>query len=210
MRWTVPNVLTVLRVLAAPALPLAYVLLPRPLADYVAIGLFLAAAATDWLDGYLARRLDQHSAFGIMLDPIADKAMVIVAAATVIGLAGLNWPILLPLLVILMREVLISGLREFLGDIKLPVTRLAKWKTAVQMAGILGLLLTNLLQWQYERLYYAGATPDDPVYRQALELYVSAFWAALALIWVAGLLTAVTGIDYWRKARPHLLAREGP
>ena len=76
MSWSLPNVLTVLRLLAAPAVPLAFLLLPRPLADWAALLLFVGAALTDWVDGYLARAWRQESRFGAMLDPIADKAMV--------------------------------------------------------------------------------------------------------------------------------------
>ncbi|MEO1001402.1 MAG: CDP-alcohol phosphatidyltransferase family protein, partial [Pseudomonadota bacterium] len=103
-------------------------------------------------------------------------------------------------LAILMREVLVSGLREYLGDVKLPVTRLAKWKTTVQMVAIGALLLTNLAQWRYEALYYAGV-PDLTGPERA---YVGVFWAALVLIWLAAALTVVTGVQYWRRGLAHM------
>src|SRR5690606_17421410 len=86
MRWTIPNLLTVLRLLAAPGVALAFVVFPRPLADWIAMSLFVMAALTDYVDGRLARAWQQESAFGRMLDPIADKAMVIIALAVIIGL----------------------------------------------------------------------------------------------------------------------------
>ncbi|MEM6467905.1 MAG: CDP-alcohol phosphatidyltransferase family protein, partial [Pseudomonadota bacterium] len=88
MTWTLPNILTTGRLLAAPAFALVFLVLPRPLADMVALVLFVLAAATDFLDGYLARRLNQESAFGRMLDPIADKAMVVIALSVVLALSG--------------------------------------------------------------------------------------------------------------------------
>src|SRR5690606_31174582 len=129
------NLLTVLRLLAAPGVALAFVVFPRPLADWIAMSLFVMAALTDYVDGRLARAWQQESAFGRMLDPIADKAMVIIALAVIIGLSGINPLILVPVAFILLREVFVSGLREFLGAKagRLKVTWLAKWKTTAQM-----------------------------------------------------------------------------
>ena len=138
MRWTIPNTLTVLRLLAAPALASGCVSVARPWADWLALVLFVSAAATDWLDGRLARAWGMESKFGAMLDPIADKAMVIIALAVLIGLLGPNFWIMVPAALILFREAFVSGLREFLGDTAGPlkVTTLAKWKTTVQMVAI--------------------------------------------------------------------------
>jgi CDP-diacylglycerol---glycerol-3-phosphate 3-phosphatidyltransferase len=182
MTWTLPTILTLSRVAAAPLVALVFVVLARPAADAVALVLFLAAAGTDWLDGFLARRLDQHSAFGKMLDPIADKAMVAIALAVLMALSGLAPLLVLPAVAILLREVLVSGLREYLGAVKLDVTRLAKWKTAAQMIAI-GLLL-------------AGPPLGLPA------------WPGLALLWLAAALTIHTGLDYFRKARPYLDGRK--
>jgi Phosphatidylglycerophosphate synthase len=115
MRWTLPNTLTVFRMIAAPCVALVFVAAPRPVADWVALILFVVASLTDYVDGYLARRWRQISAFGTMLDPIADKAVVVIAIATLYGLFGLNLWIVVPATVILLREVFVSGLREFLG-----------------------------------------------------------------------------------------------
>lgn len=175
MVWTLPNTLTVLRLVAAPCVALAFVVFPRPVADWVAVMLFVGASATDWIDGYLARAWNQQSRFGTMLDPIADKAMVLIALALVLGLSGLDPWILVPGTVILFREVFVSGLREFLGAQagQLKVTRLAKWKTTVQMVAISLLLL-------------------------GLDLI------GTVLLWVAAALTAITGWDYFRKSLPYL------
>ena len=175
MSWTVPNILTVLRLLAAPCVALAFVVFDRPAADWVAAVLFVAASATDWVDGYLARAWNQQSRFGTMLDPIADKAMVIIALALVLGLSDLSPWVLIPGTLILFREVFVSGLREFLGAQagQLKVTRLAKWKTTVQMVAITLLLLG---------LQAAG----------------------IGFLWLAAALTVVTGWDYFQKSMPYL------
>ncbi len=141
MIWTVSNILTFARVLAAPVVALVFVLVDRPLADWVAFVLFVVAALTDYVDGWLARRWEQISEIGKMLDPIADKAMVTIALAVLAGLIGISFWYVVPVAAILLREVLVSGLREYLGDVKLPVTQLAKWKTTAQMVAIGWLLL---------------------------------------------------------------------
>ncbi|MEL6235600.1 MAG: CDP-diacylglycerol--glycerol-3-phosphate 3-phosphatidyltransferase [Pseudomonadota bacterium] len=181
----VPNILTVMRILAAPALALILTLAQSPAAYSWAFMLFSLAAFTDFLDGWLARRLGAISAIGRMLDPIADKVMVMIALATLLAVTGPSPALMLPSLAIFLREVLISGLREFLGDIKLPVTFAAKAKTTVQMLAIGGLLL-------------AGAVPAAPL----LQI------AALGLLWIAAGLTIFTGIDYLRQAGPHLKGRD--
>ncbi|MEL6267412.1 MAG: CDP-diacylglycerol--glycerol-3-phosphate 3-phosphatidyltransferase [Pseudomonadota bacterium] len=173
--WTIPNILTAGRIAASPVVALMVL----EGATGPAFALFVVAALTDFLDGWLARALDQRSALGAMLDPIADKAMVILVLAALLGDAG--WAIALPAMAIILREVLVSGLREYLGDVKLAVTRLAKWKTAAQLVAVGALLM--------------------PV--EAAQA------AGVVLLWVAAGLTIVTGMDYFRRARPHLAAREG-
>lgn len=188
MIWTTSNILTIARVLAAPCLALVFVLVERPLADRLAFVLFTAAALTDYVDGWLARRWGQISEVGKMLDPIADKAMVTVALAVLTGLVGLSFWYVVPMAAILLREVLVSGLREYLGDVKLPVTQLAKWKTTAQMFAI-GWLLLFL--------------PD--VDGPGLGTY-----SGYALLWVAAVLTVITGWDYFQKGTAVLRARERP
>ncbi len=130
--------LTVLRMLAAPGVAVMFLYFTRPWADWFALILFVVAAVTDYFDGYLARLWKQESKFGAMLDPIADKAMVVIALLVITGFSGMNPWILLPATIILFREVFVSGLREFLGADagKLKVTKLAKYKTTAQMIAI--------------------------------------------------------------------------
>ena len=138
MKWNLPNALTVLRLLAAPGVPLMFLFVSRPFADFAALALFVLAAVTDWFDGYIARLWGQESRFGAAMDPIADKAMVVIALVVMTGYSGMNPWLILPVTVILFREVFVSGLREFLGADagKLAVTKLAKWKTTAQMVAI--------------------------------------------------------------------------
>jgi cardiolipin synthase (CMP-forming) len=143
MMFSLPNLLTLFRIaVILPLVGLFYI--QQPWAVWSALALYIVAALTDFFDGYLARTMNQMSAFGRFLDPIADKLFV---AATLVMLAGFGripgvW--LIPAIVIMMREILIAGLREFLGPHKivLPVSRLAKWKTAAQM-GAIGFLIVG-------------------------------------------------------------------
>lgn len=183
MAYTLPNALTIFRVLAAPFVLVAFFVLARPMADLAAFTLFVVAAVTDFLDGWLARRWDQVSGFGRMLDPIADKAMVAVTGAVLMALSGLDPWIAAPVAAILMRETLVSGLREYLkGARVLDVTLMAKWKTTAQMAAFGALLL-------------AGAWP-------------AIWWAGVALLWVAAALTVITGWDYFAKGLAHIQRQE--
>ena len=118
MIWNLPNILTVLRLLAAPALAVMFLFFSRPYADWFALVLFVSAAITDWFDGYLARSWKQETKMGAMLDPIADKAMVVIALMILVGYSTSHWTawLVLPATVILFREVFVSGLREYLGD----------------------------------------------------------------------------------------------
>jgi len=203
MRWTVPNILTVMRLLAAPGIAIVFVLFDRPTADWIAIGLFIVAALTDYVDGRLARAWGQESNFGRMLDPIADKAMVVIALSVIVGLSGINPLILIPVAFILLREVFVSGLREFLGAQagRLQVTHLAKWKTFAQMVAIPVLLLAGVFEYDRRR-----GTPwiSDWFHDWAAWLLAH---GGLVLIWLAGLLTVMTGYDYLVKALPLLRDR---
>ncbi|QDL93693.1 CDP-diacylglycerol--glycerol-3-phosphate 3-phosphatidyltransferase [Paroceanicella profunda] len=186
MHWTVPNLLTVGRVLAAPLVAMAFVVFDRPTADRLALVLFVTASLTDFLDGWLARRWNQVSDLGRMLDPVADKAMVVIALATLIGLTRLDWLVLLPAVFILLREVLVSGLREFLGAVKLHVTPLAKWKTAVQMTAIALLFLAGS---------FTGGLAD------------TLYGVGIVGLWLAAVLTVATGIDYFARAMGYLAGK---
>lgn len=220
MTWTIPNILTTLRLLAAPGVVLMFLYFTRPWADWFALILFVGAAVTDWFDGYLARLWKQESKLGAMLDPIADKAMVVIALLVITGYAGMDPYILLPATVIMFREVFVSGLREFLGDTAgtLKVTKLAKWKTTAQMVAIAVLFATGIFQHMFiERTVgmddsviaeiFAGG--DDPLsLRLIQQAYWATWWIGVALLWIAALLTLVTGYDYFRKALPHLKDEE--
>jgi CDP-diacylglycerol--glycerol-3-phosphate 3-phosphatidyltransferase len=221
MTWNLPNSLTVLRLLAAPGVAIMFLYFDRPLADFFALFLFLGAAITDWFDGYLARAWKQESKFGAMLDPIADKVMVVIALAVIIGNSGMNPWLLLPATVILFREVFVSGLREYLGSQAglLKVTNLAKWKTTAQMLAIAVIFAGTGLEQIHLTRYYA-VSPE--VYQAALDsgprdwnviwLSMEAGWYSgllgIALLWVAALLTFLTGLDYFRKAVPYLREEE--
>jgi CDP-diacylglycerol--glycerol-3-phosphate 3-phosphatidyltransferase len=206
MTWTIPNTLTVLRLLAAPGVAIMFLYFHRPWADWFALTLFVGAAITDWFDGYLARLWKQESRWGAMLDPIADKAMVVIAIMVITGYNGMNPWLILPATVILFREVFVSGLREFLGEAAatLKVTRLAKWKTTLQMVAIavlfLGTGLTIVEQGRPPRAG-EGVLPADMTWAGMATM------AGLVLIWIAAILTAITGLEYYRKARPLLQER---
>lgn len=214
MPMNLPNLLTLFRLIAAPGVALAFAIWVRPTADWVALGLFVGAALTDWVDGYLARKWNQISRFGAMLDPIADKAMVITALAVVMGTSGLNPWVIVPASIILLREVFVSGLREFLGADagKLAVTKLAKWKTTAQMVALAALMAGMGLQSEHAVLYH---TVTDAEYDAAMAAGEGWLWwsgqlgwmigqAGIVLLWLAAVLTALTGWDYLRKAMPYL------
>jgi CDP-diacylglycerol--glycerol-3-phosphate 3-phosphatidyltransferase len=217
MTWTIPNVLTTLRLLAAPGVAIMFLYFHRPWADWFALALFLGAAITDYFDGYLARLWKQESRFGAMLDPIADKAMVVIALLVLTGYSGMNPWLILPATLILFREVFVSGLREYLGATAklLAVTKLAKWKTTAQMVAIAVLFLgtgldhlegiarRGLSAAEYAERVNQGLA--DPLRSCGLRGCASyATTAGLVLIWVAAALTLVTGWDYFKKALPYL------
>ena len=202
MKWTLPNILTTLRMLAAPGVAIMFLYFHRPWADWLALALFVGAAITDYFDGYLARLWKQESKFGAMLDPIADKAMVVIALVVITGFSGMNPWILLPATLIIFREVFVSGLREFLGATAklLAVTKLAKWKTTAQMVAIAILFFGTGLDF-IER----GRGPT--VGGLALLSEGLAGWVTflgIILLWIAAVLTLITGWDYFSKSLPHL------
>jgi len=217
MIWTIPNTLTVLRLLAAPGVAIMFLYFHRPWADWLALTLFVGAAITDWFDGYLARLWKQESKFGAMLDPIADKAMVVIAIMVITGYNGMNPWLILPATLILFREVFVGGLREFLGAKSglLKVTKLAKWKTTAQMLAIAVLFLGTGLEY-LNGVAMQGMTPEqyaaavtaglaDPI--RACGTRDCASYANLVgfwLLWLAALLTVVTGWEYFVKSLPFL------
>ncbi|MCW3836244.1 CDP-diacylglycerol--glycerol-3-phosphate 3-phosphatidyltransferase [Sphingomonas canadensis] len=180
---TLPNILTLSRILAVPLLA-ALLWWPQWQAGYaVAFALYCLMGITDYFDGYLARAQGTVSKLGVFLDPIADKVMV---AAVILMLAGkgvIEGPHLVAALVILLREIMVSGLREFLAQLQVsvPVSQLAKWKTTLQL-GALGLLIL------------AGALPRW----EWVET------TGLAALWGAAALTLITGWDYLRVGLKHM------
>ncbi len=179
MLTDLPNLLTLSRIAAIPLL-VGIVAVRTPTADFVACVVFSAAAITDYFDGRIARGRRQMSDLGRMLDPIADKLLVGAALMLLAGQERLSAWGLYPAIVILLREILVSGLREYLAGLRvgLPVTGLAKWKTGFQM-GALGTLL-------------AGDSSARLLHLQFLPI------AAIgeAMLWVAAGLTIWTGWDY--------------
>lgn len=222
MQWNIPNILTVMRLAAAPGVAILFLFFPRPWADWFALVLFVSAAITDFFDGYLARLWKQESKFGAMLDPIADKAMVVIALVVIVALSTADklvmdpW-ILLPSTVILFREVFVSGLREFVGASMgaLKVTNLAKYKTTVQMIAIAVLFAKGVFEHYYLNLIQGM---DETIYNGVMDGSIEdvngvlTYWTVMnstwtvgvVLLWIAAVLTAVTGWDYFVKARPHL------
>lgn len=187
MLTDLPNVLTLSRIAAIPVLVLL-VAIGTPLADLLAAILFVLAGVTDWLDGQLARSRRQLSDLGRMLDPIADKLLVGATLMVLVGFHRLPAFGIYPAIVIMLREILVSGLREYLAGIRigLPVTRLAKWKTAAQMVALGTLLLGN-----------SGA-------KELGIAWLPATGIGGALIWLAALLTLITGWDYLTAGLRHV------
>lgn len=189
--FNLPNMLTYGRILAVPLIVLCFFLEGRlkssDFARWSALFIFAAASITDYFDGYLARAWQQTSNIGRMLDPIADKLLVatcllLLAADTDRTIAG--WS-LWAAIIILCREILVSGLREYLAGLKVsvPVTQLAKWKTTIQMLAI-GMLL-------------AGPALD--------KLLPYSTQAGIALLWISAIVTLYTGYDYFRAGLKHIV-----
>src|SRR6185437_7110543 len=191
MLTTLPNLLTFSRIVAIPLVVVTFYL-PPPYGPWIGCVLFSLAGFTDWLDGKLARLWKQQSELGRFLDPIADKLLV-VAVLFMLGVrhlrqpqvsfADLTFSFILPALVILSREILVSGLREHLATlrVRLPVSRLAKWKTGIQMAAI-GVLLVG---------------DSGPEFLHVTRI-------GEILLWAAAVLTLITGYDYLRAGLSHM------
>ena len=187
-----PNILTYSRIAAVPMVVgcmYAQSIGEGPLwLRWVALAIFIAAGVTDFLDGYYARIWDQSSAFGRMLDPIADKLLV---ASCLLMLAAdgtiKGWS-LWAAIVILCREILVSGLREYLAALRVsvPVTQLAKWKTTVQLVAI-GFLIAG----QAGEKVLPGTTI-----------------IGIVLLWISALVTLYTGYDYFRAGIHHLIEED--
>lgn len=182
MLWTVPNVLTWMRILAIPLVVVLFYL-PFHWSDPAAGLLFAAAGITDSLDGYYARKLGQTSRLGAFLDPVADKLIVAVALVLIVS-KDPRWPVVLMASVIIGREIAISALREWMAEIgkrtKVAVSKLGKYKTILQIVG----LSMMLYRWDLFGL---------PIYQLGFVLTV-----------IAAVLTLVSMVDYLRAAWPDL------
>ncbi len=184
--FSVPNLLTYGRILAIPAV-VGLLFWPRDdWVRWIALAIYIIAAITDYFDGYLARAWHQQSAIGRMLDPIADKLLVascllmLAADETISGVA------LWAAIIILCREILVSGLREFLAELKVsvPVSKVAKWKTVAQLVAV-GFLI-------------AGPAGE--------AVLPGTILIGIVLLWIAAVLTMYTGWDYFRSGIRHLVA----
>lgn len=184
---SLPNLLTLARITVIPVI-VALLYIAADWARWTALLLYMAACATDYLDGYLARARGEVSPLGRFLDPIADKLLVVAVIVVLTGQGWLSVVGVLAGLAIICREILVSGLREYLAEFQVVVhvSKLAKWKTAVQMLALAVLILGQ-------------AGPDG----LALPLFGE------ALLVVAALLTLVTGYQYLREGIRHMTANDG-
>lgn len=190
MPTNLPNVLTLSRIGAIPLL-IATFYVQGPLGNWLGLGILSFAGVTDFFDGYFARAWHQQSFFGKFLDPIADKLLVSALLLMLVAFGRVPGIAILPAVVILCREILVSGLREFLAEIQvsLPVNRLAQWKTALQMV-MLGFLLVGSAGPQFGPL-------------TTTEVGVIG-------LWIAAILTLVTGYDYLRAGICHVSKLDNP
>ncbi len=186
MVTSLPNLLTISRILAIPLIVSTFYI-DGPTMRWVACALFIAAAITDFFDGYFARRRNSVSSLGRFLDPIADKLLVSAVLLMLTAFDRVSQVSVLPAVVILLREILVSGLREYLAELRIgmPVSRLAKWKTGIQMTALPTLLVGK-----------------------AAPLWLPAQPLGEVLLWGAAALTMITGWDYMRAGLKHI--RDNP
>ncbi len=190
-----PNILTGTRIAIIPILILVFYL-PSLITNVIAAILFAIAGITDYFDGYFARSMHAQSNFGKCLDPIADKLIVIVAIVMLISFSNQDPWILIPGLIIICREVLVSGLREFLADLRvsIPVSTLSKYKTMVQMVAIT-LLLLGEKGASYVAYYWIGGFVTIAAKMMFVTMVVL---IGKALFCLAACLTVITGYVYLR------------
>ncbi|MDK9695027.1 MAG: CDP-diacylglycerol--glycerol-3-phosphate 3-phosphatidyltransferase [Siculibacillus sp.] len=184
---SLPNILTYGRILAVPVVVACFTLpsMPTFTSRWIAFAIYAAAAITDFFDGYLARIWQQQSKLGRMLDPIADKLLVSSCLLVLVADGSIEGFSVIAAVIILCREILVSGLREYLAELRVsvPVTWLAKWKTTVQLLA-LGFFITGP----------AGV----PVFPWTIE-------TGYVLLWISAILTLYTGWDYFRSGIGHVI-----
>jgi cardiolipin synthase (CMP-forming) len=187
-RFNLPNLLTYGRVLAVPAVVACLFWSNEFAMRWIALGIFILAAITDFLDGYLARALEQQSSLGRMLDPIADKLLVSAVLLMLVADHTIASFSIWAAIVILCREILVSGLREYLASLKVsvPVSRVAKWKTALQLVA--------------QGFLIAGPAGE--------AILPGTIKIGLALLWIAAALTLYTGWDYMKVGWTHVAENE--
>lgn len=181
---SLPNILTVSRILAIPAICAAF-FLPGVWSAWIPLGLFVAAGITDWFDGYLARKWGQMSDLGRFLDPVADKLLVAAVILMLIAFERIDRITCLAAVVIMCREITVTGLREFLAElrVKVPVSKLAKWKTTMQLIA-LGILIVGDHGPAFLHIRLVGEIG----------------------LWIAAVLTLYTGWDYLQTGLRHMAA----
>lgn len=183
-----PNLLTLSRILVIPLI-VALFFVDGDVPRWITLGLYAAACVTDFFDGYIARSTNQISKLGRFLDPVADKLLVASVIFMLVATDRISGLVVLPALIILIREILVSGLREHLASISVgvPVSRLAKWKTMIQMCS-LGFLIVH----------------------DASPAWIPSVLIGEIGVWIAALLTIITGYDYLRAGLNHLTAEPEP
>lgn len=185
MIFKIPNILTLGRLILVPFLVFAYYL-PGGLGDWLSFSIFILASFTDFLDGFFARLLKQQSKLGELLDPIADKIIVVTALVLLVADNQIKGQEVIACIIIICREILVSGLREYLAKFKLrmPVSNMAKIKTFFQMFAI-SILLT-------------GTSGDKLLFGIGSEI-------GITLLWISAILTLVTGYSYLKKGIEHAI-----
>lgn len=188
MLTNLPNLLTLSRILVIPPI-VALFFVDGDAPRWIALGLYAAACVTDFFDGYVARSMGQISKFGRFMDPVADKLLVASVIFMLVATNRIGGIVVLPALIILIREILVSGLREHLAslDVGVPVSRLAKWKTTIQMVA-LGFLIVH----------------------DAAPAWIPSVVIGEIGIWIAAVLTLITGYDYLRAGLTHLTEPSEP
>ena len=196
MTITFPTLLSIFRLLAGFLILLGFLVLSRPAADVFAFGLFVCAAITDFVDGYLARKLNLVSELGKVLDSIADKIIVIIAWVIILAFFEFNAWITLPIGAIIFRELFIAGLREYLASksLNMAVTFLAKLKTTLQMFTISLILFSGIFlqsETMYSSLFFRSIGESDLVLIEVI---------CISLIWLSAVHTLFTGWLYFNTA----------
>jgi cardiolipin synthase len=182
-----PNFLTLARIALVPIFAAAF-LLPLPAGRWIALAIFLVAAITDYADGFIARARNAESRLGQMLDPIADKLLVASALMMLVYKDDIRGWVLVPALIILFREIMVSGMREFLASIAVhvPVSSIAKFKTAIQVAALSLLISAPAVESVFGTLHRIG----------------------IIALWLAALLTLYTGFVYVQANLAHMSGPE--